>query len=122
MLVLVIVVVKNNTDVFGWVFSFILLGSQHVLRAHMGVRCTRGEPTGIELAAAHRFVYRLFLLFTALRCFVLLFNTAGPSGQGGGVAGGALSSRPAPPLAPFPYATPTHCIKGYSTRDNVNVI
>ena len=36
---------------FGWVFFLIPLGSPHVLRAHMGVHRTCGEPTEIELTA-----------------------------------------------------------------------
>ena len=41
---------KSAVTFFGWVFFLISLGSQHVLRAHMGHTC--GEPNEIELAAA----------------------------------------------------------------------
>ena len=47
---------KRVVMFFGWVFDLISLGSPRVLRVHMGHTC--GEPTGIELTAAHGLFYR----------------------------------------------------------------
>ena len=42
---------KRAVKCFGWVFVLISSGSPHVLRAHMGVHRTCGEPNEIELTA-----------------------------------------------------------------------
>ena len=53
---------KKSGTIFGWEFFLISLGGQapHVLRAHMGVHCTCGEPNEIESPATHGLFCRSF--------------------------------------------------------------
>ena len=47
-----VLIMGESASIFGWVFFLISLGGRapHVLRAHVGVHRTCGEPDGIELS------------------------------------------------------------------------